>query len=677
VVQDRLLVLGPLAYSLPQPATPGIDLISGDDIAMIRTACCLLTCLAIASAEVPPPLDPFDPEEAAFLRRADFLTARTAATDLDTMRAWFDRVPYFQDGGGDPHKYALPGVIARLHLDPEDPAALRMARFLAGVNVAKGDRGLYHFAAYQRVRLFCALGPLLPEDLIAGTMHDVRHHYAVLRAGGTENHRFMHRCSGYLFAEKVPGPYAGKRDRDEHLEWQRKWLRGQVRRLYTIGMGEYDSSTYVGYTMASWANIHDYADDERMRILARAALDWYCVALGRKYFHGCQLGPESRGFAREPVGTRFGTSPRRPGMAHMDHAASGSGSDWACWLFWGDSDREVAFDEPSVATFTKPVNVLALTSYRPHPLIRKLGRKAVELPYESRGSKPAYSGDRGNKDHEYLFFDREYAMGTLYSPERGVRTRGTILPQTTMFKLLARGDGDVLAFGMGNGYHGHFPLEGRTPFDQYHQHGAAAVNVCFVDEGHEGLDGDRVHARSLFGFPAAAGDPVEDGGWYFWRVGDAFVAARPLGATAVERDDAAVMHGEPKRASGYRWLVADGKLGGWVVQAGQVDDATPDLAAFRTAVRERCALDLATFTPEERTVTFTSLAGHELRLRHTGGPGGRPEAWTDGETVAYEDRPVYDSPWVREDLGSGILRVTDGAGELVIDCSGEWPVYRE
>ncbi len=615
-----------------------------------------------------PPLD--QPDEAAFQRRAQFYIRQTAERDGDEMVDWFNRTEFFQDGRGDPHKYAMPVVIARLYMDPTDEVALRLYRFLMEVDKLKSDRGLYHFSAFQRTRLFFQMKDDLPDDVVDSNIYDSRNYFHIMRSGGTENHQFMSRCSGYVWAEYLDERFPDE-GFDEHKEWLADWVTGRAEQFYTIGQGEYDSSTYIAFSAASLSNIYDFARDETMRDTARATLDWLAAAYARKCFHGINIGPEARGFSREPVGT-VNVKPTFPGTEPLLYSQTGTHTDWTAWLWWGNSARGVWMDRKHVEVNRYPTLNVALSDYRPHRVIRNIATKNVPMPYEARGSKSNYPGTEGNKDQEILFFNDNYAMGTLYSPERGVRTSGTILPQTSMFKAALLDDRDVMVFGASNGYHGGFPLAGRSPFDQYHQARDAAINICYVAD-HEDVrrrgDADRISERSILGAPVAAGDPARRDGWFFWQVGKAYLAARPLNGEA----EFGTL--EDQRDNGYHWLISPGKLTGWVVQLGQQPEYET-LEDFQSAVLEKCDLDLSEFE-SGRTVSFTSLRGDELKIRHTGGPGGRPDAWTNGEQLDYEDWPVFDSPYVRQDLHSGALELNDGVEKLTIDFSGSRPKYIE
>ncbi|MCC5830009.1 MAG: hypothetical protein JJU36_11230 [Phycisphaeraceae bacterium] len=626
-------------------------------------------------------------EASTFAQRQHWYLKQIAHQDAMKTAEWSQRV-WPQTGHGDPHKYVLPAVLAQLALDVEDANALAAYRHLMEVDRAKGDRGLYHFAAYLRARMYFQFGDRLPEDVRKSNEYDARHFYHIMMRGGTENHGIMQRASGFLWSERVEDPVV-RDGRD--AAWVRDWIRGQIRRWYHQGAGEYDSSTYYGFSSASILNIADFARDEVMRDYGRAGIDWFAASMALKYFHGVHLGPESRGFAHEAVGAAKGEQPiHGKGGAEFTHRGTGSRMDWISWLWTGHTQGYVPMDDPDSRTLLieDAAVVMAMSDYQPHPIIRNLARKDVPLPFESRGSKPVYynepdrhgrfTGD--NKDQEVLYFAENFAMGTLYSNETGVAITGTILPQTTMFKALLRDADAVRTFGISSGYHGHFPLEGRTPFDQYHQKGAAAIHVAYVDPAMVGNDEARrarVREQSILGMPEAVGKPTVRQGWYFWRVGDAYLAARPLNGKADWATDEQVMHREPRSPSGWQWLVSPGRLSGWVVQLGE-RPAYADLEAFIRAVMADTRLDLSEFDEQRRTVRFRSLAGDDLAMSNTATvdrPGGKPRASVNGEQLIFADWPVFESPYLSIPVNSGRMTVRDGRRELIVDLTGERPTW--
>lgn len=610
-------------------------------------------------------------EERAWQRRANFIIEQTAARDLPAMQAWFDRTSFFQNGGGDPHKFAFPGITARLYLDPTDEEAIALYRHLMEVDTLKSDRGLYHFAAFMRARLIFQLGDQLPADFIESTIYDVNHFFDIMRRGGTENHRFMHRASGLIFAERIPGDLPGSaHSRAENEQFFRDWLAEEGRLMFTKGSGEYDSSTYVAFTVASLANIYDFTEDPEIRQQVRAMLDWKAAGMAHKYFHGVNMGPEARGFARQAVGHNP-EAPRFPGKSHFTTAAQGTHTDWISWLWWGGSAQPVAMGDAGASTDRYPSHILAMSSYRPPEVLRRLARKEVELPFEARGSKPPFQRSRPNKDQEVLYVDHGFSLTTLYSPESGDQTRGSILPQTTTFKILVRDHHAVHAFGAQNGFHGHFPLMGRSPHDQHHQVGASAINVCWVQQDED----DRTFHRSLFGFPREAGDPnLHSSGWFIWEIGDTFLGVYPLGA-----EPEIVADGDLRghsRDHGYKYLKSRGTLGGWIVQLAGRDEDLVDGDAFGQALADHTEIDLAHWS-DRQEVGFRNLAGETLRLRHSGETGGRPIAFRNDEEITYEDWSVWESPYIRQAIGEEKLTLSDGQQILVIRWNEGQPVYTE
>ncbi|MEI7833699.1 MAG: hypothetical protein WCJ56_10945, partial [bacterium] len=552
--------------------------------------------------------------EAGFQSRSEFIIKKLAEQDPVEIMNWANRVKL-----GDPHKYALGPIIARLDFDPKDEKALTAYRMLMEVDKGKADRGLYHFSAYLRLRMFLQFRNTLPKDIIDSNIYDVTNFFRILRSGGTENQAFMSRTSGYMWTELVPGPYPGDKQQDNQ-KWFVDWLRAQSQKFYNAGMGEYDSSTYTAFDAAAFSNIYDYSKDPNMRALAQADMDWVAAAQAIKYFHGVNIGPEARGFASSSVN---------------------SITDWMNWLWFDDSARPITDAEPAANVGKHAVINLALSGYRPPQVIRNIANKNIPLPFQARASKPSYYGSTPNKDQEYLYFSKQYAMSTLYSPETGIETKGTILPQTTMFKAVLLDKDNTRVFGMSNGYHQPNPAEGRTPYDQYHQQGSAALDVTYVNRPED----ERTKNRGIFCVPAGLMEPEIAGGWYIWQVNKAYLAARPLNGNASFVDII------PTDKT-YRYLVSPGALTGWAVQLGE-QPRYPTLADFKAAVLRNCDLDTSDFTPEKRLVSLRTLDGDVIKLHHTGGPGGRPQAWTNGTEISYENWPVFESPYMREDINTG------------------------
>lgn len=619
-----------------------------------------------------------DDYDKQYKERADFLIKATAARDGDAMIKQFEASEYFRNAGGDAHKYAMPVALAKLALNPNDEQGLRFYRYLQDVAEKKPDRALYHFATYPRARLYFQFGDKLPAWIKDTNKYDAENFMKVMvgnresETHGTDNHATMMRLNGLLWCEHLGAADPGHKLHEDY-KFLKGWAQRQVRKYYNVGMGEYDSSTYVGFTCASWANLYDFSPDPDTRKLAEAALHWQAATMATKYFHGLNAGPESRGFADQPVGN-INEKPTGRGVDNFLYAATGNHTDWCSWLWFGNSARPVFLDKTGADVNPFPANVLAFSSYRPPAPIRNLATKNVKLPFEVRASKPTYYGMGDNKDQEYLYIADSYMMGTLYSGDDGIATTGTILPQTTMFKLAIKNGPDVVVFGMAQGYHKHYPVEGRGPFDVYHQQGNAAImvtHVSGVDDIKKRVEEKKWPAPNLaehaiLAVPKGIAEPVIQNGWYFWQIGTSFVAAYPLGGEAkfVDLPERA----KSKDKDNHRWLVSPGAFSGWVIQAGSGANFQ-DFGDFRAAMSGKHV----GISKYDGTVTYTSLLGDLLSVRHPGKPGEKPIAATNRKPLVFKDWPVYESPFINQPVNKGTMSITDGKQILTIDINAPTP----
>jgi hypothetical protein len=594
---------------------------------------------------------PPDPET-GFRARADQILSARADEDGRELIDWARRIKL-----GDPHKYLFPVILAKAWRDPKDPVAWDMARFLRDVDQekAKGDRGLYHFAAIGLTRLQFGFEKELPEDLRAWYAENAGGNLGKFRAGGTENHGMMSRTSGYVFAERFQKERGGPPESD-HLAYFRAFLEREGRKLYTIGMGEWDSSTYVAFSLAGWMNVYDFAQDPEARALAKAALDWYASMMALKQFHGVHAGCEARGFANRPVDTQ---------------------TDIISWLWWGTAPEGFKPDLVSNKGGRYAV-IAALSGYRPPAELTALARKEVALPFQARMSKPSYYGySEDNVSQEILWSDAGVQMSTLYDPTPGNRTTGTIWPQTTMFKLAvltpgaSGAAGDVKVFGIGNGYHRHFPVEGRSAFDQFHQEKGAAINLCYLPPPEQRPP--NAVPESYLAIPDGIEEVARGGGWIILGGGNTLIAVYPLGGEP-EPDNFADWAGrtgaKPKEGAppvpGYRALRLKGDLTGWVVQ---VKSGSRDAQALLARLKAECPVNTSKLL-SHREVSYRSLDGPEIRMVHTGGPGGKPRAWTGGKELEFSGWPVFDSPALSLPLRSGVIKIGAGEGSRLLKFPG-------
>ncbi len=217
-------------------------------------------------------------------------------------------------------------------------------------------------------------------------------------ARNTDNLRAMREVAVYLMAEETG-------NEETRLLYKQKLLRS-ARGFMGMGMGEWDSESYHGHSIAAYLQLYDYAKDPEVRGYAKAILDYLSTAAAVKYYQGSWGGPVKRDYgSTQPWATSAKTVYPWFGNAPLNLAKS---------------DLEHAF------VFT--------SSYRPPMAVVKLAEKDFTRPVELLNTHPTYSNwlpGEGDKPafHETLFVGKTFMIGTLVEGNDNVDTCG--------FKLLA------------------------------------------------------------------------------------------------------------------------------------------------------------------------------------------------------------------------------------------------
>lgn len=202
----------------------------------------------------------------------------------------------------------------------------------------------------------------------------------------TENLYLMRVTSVYLFAEAAGNQGVAKKYKEE--------IKRYAVALYRVGMGEWDSENYHGHSIAPLCNLYDFAQDEEVRLLAKACLDWVFAAGAVKYYRGAFNGPTKRDYNHAQP---FGGS-----AANM------------LWLHFGDCP-------PKQGEWESDELHLLTSNYRPPAAVLHLARKNFARPVELLASKPPYSATTsGNSSAqpeyaETQFIGHSFQMGSLPS----------------------------------------------------------------------------------------------------------------------------------------------------------------------------------------------------------------------------------------------------------------------
>ncbi|MGC9454086.1 MAG: hypothetical protein ACP5HU_04405 [Phycisphaerae bacterium] len=581
------------------------------------------------SAEDAPAADPRTyPNEDGFRTRARTVLEGVADNNLMTWRRG-----YFT--GGDPGKY-LPGhAMAKLLIGQDDPDIRRL------YNDDRSHREHYHFAAVNWARFLPIFGEqVLTEDTREKLAERAFRYGAYMNPSGTENHMTM-----WLTSANVLPLYTGRGLSNQPADAVLAKAKGQLRRyisgIYEAGNGEWDSSTYIMFTMNGLMNIYDFAEDDDVRLMARAGLDWFATAYALKYRDGVFTAPNQRGFAAGPHAT----------------IADQTG------FVWWDSNADITPAETRGWRYT----IHAITSgWRPNRIITNIARKDLpELPFESRNSKPNYWGICGTPDassmHETVYVTPNATMGTLWNGHGS---------QITRFQVVAAGEDGGMVFSGANprksDHRGQKTgigfADGNGRYSQFAASGPVAVHIACAP-----ADDTEAH-YSFFRYPENV-EPQRQGQWWLFAAGKTTVALYPLGGDA---ETAELDAGRDRTINALR---IPGRNTGFVVRV--LDSDVPGEADTAARLRQ-VQVDTSRFA-DEQAVTVND-AGKVLTVRFNPAEdsdrhGNRPpHVSIDGEEVTFGDWAVYDGPYVQQD--DGVLRVNDGRDGFEIDFTGDLPVYR-
>ncbi|MFB2893582.1 hypothetical protein ACE1CI_11780 [Aerosakkonemataceae cyanobacterium BLCC-F50] len=552
-------------------------------------------------------------EEAAFADRSLAIRQKIAALNLDELDAWWRREKI-----GDPHKYLLPVILARLSLgDKYD----RQHSWDILQNMDKDQSDLYHFRSVFDIPIFFYFRDQMPANVIASyrSMLELPRIKEWLETG-TENHMMMQRLSGLAL---IDGSGWSNSDPATAASIE-AWLRTEINKFLTIGQGEFHSSTYYGYSIGGLLNLYEFAKTPELKQLAKAGLDWYAANMAVRLSWGTAGGAESRGFDR-------GTWDQK-------------GLSAVAWMWWGDDVKVAERMDKNVASLAL---LAGLSSYRPPAEFKALARKEIPLPFQLLASHPAYySYHQDNQFWESFYITNDYSLSTLLIPGKSYQTKGTINAQYATYKLVVRdpkGEKNAV-ISLGGTYH-NLMATGRSPGDQYLQKNGVVIYELRLNEQDKKAG---VPNRSHLVLPASFGEPKQYKSWYIWRIYEVWLCVRPWGEMSLLSPVST-----SRREKDYQALVAKGDRTAWITDIARVSDY-PDFQRL-TAALDRSEIGDRQWENLGK-LTYTSLERNRLEMTYQPNEG-IGHAVINGQERILKDWSVLESPYLRESLKSGVLEM--------------------
>ncbi|MEX0652608.1 MAG: hypothetical protein WD534_02555 [Phycisphaeraceae bacterium] len=424
---------------------------------------------------------------------------------------------------------------------------------------------------------------------IRGTRADARN---------TDNLRAMRETSIYLMAEETGNETVRRLYKDK--------IQRFVANLYRVGNGEWDSENYLHHTIAPYHNLYDFAEDDEVVALAKAALDWLYTASAVKYYRGHAVAPTKR---------------------------TGGGLARFVQIYFGDRPT------PEPQPYGDLFHVIT-SAYRPPLAVVAVGQGEFDRPAELINTKPTYSywlpGQAESPETwETVFYGKSYYLGSAVSTS----SQGDVRPWDM---LMNTRDGGARHFRVNSGT----SFNGMRPGDQIGHYRNLVVWLRPADG-----------KPFTFQLPGEANVSRDDGVW-FVEHDQTYLAIRPI-----HLDAAAVQPAVSATRGDVRFTAQPrgDHYAGFALEAADAVDHD-SFNGFKQAVRSQSELDLSHLA--DGAARLQGLDGRTLEITHNPDRD-MPLVKRDGELYKWSQHldvygPQDDNAPVLLRWGGGTLRVDAG-----------------
>ncbi len=576
------------------------------------------------------------PDEAGHDKRAEVVLKALADGGLDKWRRG-----YFS--GGDPGKYLTGHAMAKLLINPNDPEPVKY------MNDNRSYKEHYHFAAVNWARFYPIFGDrVLTQDTKEKLDEAAFRYGAYLLGGGTENHKTMWWTTANVLPYYTETGRLNRKSKEQALKDAKQYLHTYVKKLYTAGAGEWDSSTYTQFTINGLLNIYDFSEDEESRLLAKAGLDLLMSSYATKYNDGIFNGPNQRG--------------------HYDQSHA-SITDQSGYIWFG-SDMKVTHDDARDWRYTLHA---ITTAYRPNQVIYNIATRNIEgLPVTQYNRKANYwhghHAEARMSTHETVHIAKDFTMGSLWDGHSSQHTR---------FQVTVATDDGAMSFTAGHPRKSDHTgkkigigfRDGAGRYVQSAQIGSTYIMLAKAPND-EPDDSQFVY----FKYPKGAHAEKVADGWYVFSpdgVKDALLVRAIGGEVEIGKD---VPGKGDKPEPNNEMMVVKGQNVGLIVEAIQIKSD-----AENEALLKKLKLD-ASGWPGKNTVSYVNKDGKNISVTFNPDPDGdrhgdrMAKVKVDGKAF----NPGWEKPWGGPlmTLEDHVLTVTDGKDGFVVDFTGDLPVYK-
>lgn len=409
------------------------------------------------------------------------------------------------------------------------------------------------------------------------------------------------------------------------------YFKAYVRRYTTKGLPlEIASPTYAKYTLNTWFNLYDFADDPELKEAAGALLDVYFADWALEQIDGVRGGSRHRSY---------------PGRTSI----SGSGGGQHAWYVLGQGT--VASRHPGVMSG-------ATTSWRPSRAVVGLA-----LDVNGRGSYGYTTRRLGLKDltptaqppalsnHAYNPIDPDGGSLLRYTWSTPDFVAG-------MTQVEPRPWQDWLGVSSQNRWNG-VVFGGHDTARIFTQRPYPGNNKSVYNEEwgvqHQGV----MVLQRLTQARSATGQMIwfdfslrreEQDGWIFVEAPDAFAAVRVVQGGWEWQPDTLEQHRNGSDLTVGEWAVLNDQFSPIIMEVARKRDYV-DFDAFKSEI-------LGNGLAWDGTRLDYSSAGYETTLTHFADESALPQI--DGVPLDFTPTKAYESPYLQGDFGSGAIVIDYG-----------------
>ncbi len=564
-------------------------------------------------------------------------------------------------------KASAPCYAAKLMLNTDAAYALEMLDKSAGYQIAKcksrhAEQQKYNAAAdkSQLKKPGAALDPfdkvglvnayfLCKDKIPKPTALKIRDYVALWGdhkqltgyARGAWNYKLMMDGAGYLAAEEWPELV----DREglnasQIKEATKQRLLSGFQEITTKNFTEYGATIYLAVNLSAIRMVAEFARDAELRKKAALTLDVIMLDIACTWNQGYNTGSASR--AKYWASTDTGP----------DSMASTAA---AAWVFFGGkrpiSGRGTgwihSFWMATLGSYKVPEIIVNIAQDRSKPFVTRstvpaMGDKEVcRITYHTPSYSVCSQWDRGMSPTDGMYKEARRNMLKWLSDKRS-STFAVCMENPARPYALAENRANALGYG-------------ENAFSQYMQDEGTLLGLYDVP--------DKVQVRNhVFDYPyrklyapfPTSGSIVkrmEKDGWVFCHAGSMFFAFHSVKPYTWGN----------KPWSGNDMLWVDARRNGWILETSELNPfagggVDAELNRFASAVLSKTKVDASGLEATPPRLSYKNLAGRTMEFEWR--PHGQPSAGQtkiDGKAIDYKSWPLFDNPWVHQDVNSPIL----------------------